>query len=50
VSFVRFSLRRFICYDDGVHFNLNYKLLNNPKAYEAFEIFLNASGTEKILF
>jgi hypothetical protein len=36
---------------DGVHFsNLNYKLLNNPKAYEAFEIFLNASGTEKILF
>jgi hypothetical protein len=28
---------------------LNYKLLNNPKAYEAFEVFLNASGTEKNL-
>jgi amino acid adenylation domain-containing protein len=35
---------------DGVNFsNLNYKLLNNPKAYEVFEIFLNASGTEKNL-
>jgi amino acid adenylation domain-containing protein len=35
---------------DGVEFsNLTYKLISNPRAYEAFEIFLNASGTEKNL-
>ncbi|WP_432221422.1 non-ribosomal peptide synthetase [Flavobacterium sp. TMP13] len=35
---------------DGVHFfNLNYTLISNPKAYDPFEIFVNASGTEKDL-
>ena len=35
---------------DGVHFsNLTYKMRSNPKAYGVFEIFLNASGTEKDL-
>jgi amino acid adenylation domain-containing protein len=35
---------------DGVEFsNLKYKLISNPRAYEAFEIFINASGTEKNL-
>lgn len=35
---------------DGVHFSdLNYKLISNPRAYEAFEIFVNASGNEKNL-
>ena len=35
---------------DGVHFsNLSYKLISNPRAYEAFEIFVNASGDEKNL-
>ena len=35
---------------DGVHFsNLTYTLINNPKAFEVFEIFLNANGTEKNL-
>ncbi|TDO97045.1 non-ribosomal peptide synthetase [Flavobacterium sp. 245] len=35
---------------DGVHFtNLTYKLTSNPRAFETFEIFLNASGTEKNL-
>ncbi|UFH45637.1 amino acid adenylation domain-containing protein [Flavobacterium galactosidilyticum] len=35
---------------DGVHFsNLTYKLISNPRAYEAFEIFVNASGDEKNL-
>ncbi len=34
----------------GVHFsNLTYKLISNPRAFEAFEIFVNASGTEKDL-
>jgi amino acid adenylation domain-containing protein len=33
---------------EGVHFsNLTYKLINNPRAYETFEINLNAGGTEK---
>jgi amino acid adenylation domain-containing protein len=35
---------------DGVHFsNLSYKLISNPRAYDAFEIVLNASGNEKNL-
>ena len=35
---------------DGVAFsNLTYNLISNPRAYEAFEIFINASGTEKNL-
>jgi len=35
---------------DGVHFsNLTHKLISNPKAYENFEIILNASGSEKNL-
>lgn len=35
---------------DGVHFaNLTYKVTSNPRAFETFEIFLNASGTEKSL-
>ncbi|WP_304200534.1 condensation domain-containing protein, partial [Flavobacterium alvei] len=35
---------------DGVHFsNLSYQLISNPKAYENFEIFLNASGNENNL-
>lgn len=35
---------------DGVDFsNLNYNFISNPKAYESFEIFLNASGSEKNL-
>ena len=32
---------------DGVHFHeLDYTLISNPRNYEIFEIFLNASGTE----
>ncbi|SHH12269.1 amino acid adenylation domain-containing protein [Flavobacterium micromati] len=35
---------------DGVHFsNLKFNLKSNPKAFEAFEIFLNVSGTEQSL-
>jgi len=35
---------------DGVAFkDLEYELISNPRAYEAFEIFLNASGSEKDL-
>jgi amino acid adenylation domain-containing protein len=35
---------------DGVAFSdLDYKLTSNPRAFEAFEIFLNASGSEKSL-
>ncbi len=35
---------------DGVAFkHLEYELISNPRAYEAFEIFLNASGSEKDL-
>ena len=34
----------------AVHFEgLNYKLKSNPRAYEAFELFLNASGSENEL-
>lgn len=33
--------------DSNVNFeNLNFKLESNPRTYETFEIFLNASGTE----
>ena len=33
--------------DDGVFFNdLEYKLISNPRAYESFELFINASGSE----
>ncbi len=33
--------------DSAVAFNdLNYKLKSNPRAFEAFELFLNATGTE----
>ncbi len=28
---------------------LHYELLNNPRSYESFELFLNASGTEQAL-
>lgn len=32
---------------DGVSFHdLNYKLISNPRKYEIFEIFLNATGTQ----
>ena len=35
---------------DGVQFsNLTYKLISNPRAFETFEIFINASGTDKNL-
>ena len=35
---------------EGVHFkNLKFDLKSNPKAFEAFEIFLNISGTDKKL-
>jgi amino acid adenylation domain-containing protein len=35
---------------NGVRFsNLTYTLISNPRAYENFEIILNASGTEKSL-
>ncbi|POY38673.1 non-ribosomal peptide synthetase [Flavobacterium alvei] len=35
---------------DGVHFsNLTYQLISNPRAFEVFDIFLNASGNEKNL-
>ena len=35
---------------DGVHFSdLTYKLINNPRAFETFEININARGTEKSL-
>ncbi|MCW2121112.1 non-ribosomal peptide synthetase [Flavobacterium sp. 7A] len=34
----------------GVHFsNLTYNLISNPRAYEAFELFVNASGDDKNL-
>lgn len=34
--------------DDGVHFkDLTYRLHYNPRAFETFEIFLNASGSEQ---
>ncbi|WP_040281915.1 amino acid adenylation domain-containing protein [Psychroserpens damuponensis] len=32
--------------NDVVFNGLNYKLKSNPRAYEAFELFLNATGTE----
>ncbi|MGY0037912.1 aminotransferase class III-fold pyridoxal phosphate-dependent enzyme [Pedobacter sp. NJ-S-72] len=33
--------------DDGVSFeNLEYKLISNPRAFESFELFINASGSE----
>ena len=36
--------------DDGVSFHdLTYELLSNPRNYEIFEIFLNASGSENDL-
>ena len=36
--------------NDGVNFsNLTHKFINNPRAYETFEINLNASGTDKSL-
>lgn len=36
--------------DDGVSFSeLTYQLKSNPRAYETFEIFLNASGTTDTL-
>ncbi|RAJ24747.1 amino acid adenylation domain-containing protein [Gelidibacter algens] len=36
--------------DDAVSFSgLNYELKSNPRAYETFEIFLNASGSAKDL-
>ncbi|MBB6498128.1 non-ribosomal peptide synthetase [Pedobacter cryoconitis] len=32
--------------DDGVSFeNLDYQLLNNPRAFESFELFINAGGS-----
>ena len=35
---------------DGVQFsNLTYNLISNPRAYEAFELFINASGDDKNL-
>lgn len=35
---------------DGVKFtNLSYKLTSNPRAFETFEIFVNASGDDKSL-
>jgi amino acid adenylation domain-containing protein len=35
---------------NGVDFsNLNYKFISNPKGYESFEIFVNASGSDKNL-
>ncbi|GAA4819484.1 amino acid adenylation domain-containing protein [Litoribaculum gwangyangense] len=35
---------------DGVSFHdLNYKLISNPRKYEIFEIFLNATGTQENL-
>jgi amino acid adenylation domain-containing protein len=36
--------------DNGVAFhNLNYRMAYNPREYESFEIFLNASGSEHAL-
>jgi len=36
--------------DDGVTFEgLEYKLISNPREYESFELFINASGSEKSL-
>lgn len=33
--------------DDGVSFdNLDYQLISNPRAFENFELFINASGSE----
>lgn len=35
---------------EGVHFHgLTYQLINNPRAFESFEIFLNVSDSNKIL-
>ncbi|GHB61491.1 non-ribosomal peptide synthetase [Persicitalea jodogahamensis] len=35
---------------DGVNFyGLDYQLMSNPRAYENFELFVNASGSEKSL-
>lgn len=34
--------------DDGVSFHeLTYELISNPREYESFELFINASGSEK---
>jgi amino acid adenylation domain-containing protein len=36
--------------DDGVAFEgLEYQLISNPREYESFELFINASGSEKSL-
>lgn len=36
--------------NDGVHFQgLTHELINHPKAYENFELFFNATGSEKAL-
>ena len=36
--------------DNGVHFeNLRYQLIYNPREYETFEIFINATGNENSL-
>jgi amino acid adenylation domain-containing protein len=36
--------------DDGVAFEgLDYQLISNPREYESFELFINASGSEKAL-
>jgi amino acid adenylation domain-containing protein len=35
--------------DDVAFSNLNFKLINTAKSFDTFEIFLNASGTEKNL-
>lgn len=36
--------------DDGVSFNeIEYKLISNPREFESFELFINASGSEKSL-
>lgn len=36
--------------DDGVAFEgLEYKLISNPREYESFELFINASGSEQSL-
>ncbi|MFD0798522.1 amino acid adenylation domain-containing protein [Maribacter chungangensis] len=35
--------------DDVVFSGLNYELKSNPRAYESFELFLNATGTENEL-
>ena len=36
--------------DDGVSFEgLDYQVISNPREYESFELFINASGSEKAL-